>query len=166
MLFKLLLICSLTVLGCGSEKLTDDQIAEVLKIHNKLRKNEGASDMKVLRWNGALAEKADAWSEKCVFEHGNPDMPKSNFYIGQNLYASSQAPETVNYESVVRYWFSEKENYNLSTRTCAKDKICGHYTQVVWAKTTDLGCAHAVCQKLGNLYYTNGLFVVCNYAPG
>ena len=33
----------------------------------------------------------------------------------------------------------------------------GFYTQIIWAKTQQVGCAAALC--------TTGVYYVCNYAP-
>ncbi|XP_064611671.1 peptidase inhibitor 15-A-like [Liolophura sinensis] len=44
--------------------------------------------------------------------------------------------------------------------------VCGHYTQVVWAKSTKVGCGYAKCPTLkmpsGNTV-KNAIFVACNY---
>jgi pathogenesis-related protein 1 len=55
-------------------------------------------------------------------------------------------------------WGSEKKDYNRASNTCARGKMCGHYTQVVWRTTTDIGCARAVCSDQSQVW-------VCNYAP-
>lgn len=38
---------------------------------------------------------------------------------------------------------------------------CGHYTQVVWRKTSELGCGYATCKRDGFLVE----FWACNYSP-
>ncbi|EMS67474.1 Pathogenesis-related protein PRB1-3 [Triticum urartu] len=53
----------------------------------------------------------------------------------------------------------QKRNYHLNTNTCDAGKVCGHYTQVVWRKSTRIGCARVVCA--GN----RGVFITCNYNP-
>jgi len=80
-------------------------------------------------------------------------------YVGENIYASTGS--VTNMTSVVNAWDAEKKDYTLSTNKCKSGAVCGHYTQLVWANTTRLGCGRAKCE---NVKYTNN--VVCNYAPG
>ena len=58
-------------------------------------------------------------------------------------------------------WASEVANYTYASNTCAAGKVCGHYTQVVWRATTEVGCALADCPAL-QFKST----VVCDYGPG
>ena len=57
---------------------------------------------------------------------------------------------------MVGQWTAEKASYDHSTNTCSA-QTCGHYTQVVWAATTKLGCGMATC---GDTQVW-----VCNYDP-
>ena len=55
-------------------------------------------------------------------------------------------------------WDNEKPDYTLSTNTCAAGKVCGHYTQVVWANSLKVGCGYTSC--------ANGAKIIsCNYDP-
>lgn len=53
----------------------------------------------------------------------------------------------------------EKYNYTLATNACDPGAVCGHYTQVVWAKSLEVGCAVKYCSDK-NYYWQ------CNYGPG
>ncbi|GAT28463.1 SCP-like extracellular protein [Aspergillus luchuensis] len=42
----------------------------------------------------------------------------------------------------------------------------GHFSQIVWAATTHVGCATVTCDSLGNVDASEALpFTVCNYSP-
>lgn len=40
----------------------------------------------------------------------------------------------------------------------------GHFSQIVWASTTSVGCATGYCANLQGATYTN-YFTICNYYP-
>ena len=42
-------------------------------------------------------------------------------------------------------------------------EVIGHYSQIVWASNTKVGCGLANCSSLGFVY---GLFMVCRYQTG
>ena len=59
---------------------------------------------------------------------------------------------------VVDEWGAESADYSAMDRTCAWNRQCGHYTQIVWAATREVGCGTSVCPTLGQVW-------VCNYRP-
>ena len=63
-------------------------------------------------------------------------------------------------EQVVDYWGGEVQWYDYTTNSCnaPTGKYCGHYTQVVWASTTEVGCAMAVCPDSAQIW-------TCQYRP-
>ncbi|XP_050995664.1 GLIPR1-like protein 1 [Acomys russatus] len=139
-------------------------IREFVDHHNELRGkvNPTAADMNSLSWDKALAEVARTWAKRCLFSH-NPCTGKrygciSGYdYLGENIYLGgiNTVPRQVVYA-----WYNESKDYDFDNKTCSK--TCGHYTQVVWAKSLKVGCAVANCPHLlGN---SAGLFV-CNYSP-
>ncbi|KAL9652178.1 hypothetical protein ABK040_013947 [Willaertia magna] len=115
-----------------------------------------------MTWNAALANEAKKWADKCqgstLLNH-NPTRQLNGNYFGENIYASSAKITDVT--GAVKMWMSEKPNYDLKTGTCMQGKVCGHYTQVVWANSNQLGCAHYNCP---NLRFPYG--IVCDYLPG
>jgi len=59
---------------------------------------------------------------------------------------------------VVDDWGSEKNDYNYPSNSCAVGKMCGHYTQIVWKSTTEVGCGKALCPDNSQVW-------VCSYEP-
>ena len=55
--------------------------------------------------------------------------------------------------------YSQKVPLPSWTNSCSG--ICGHYTQVVWAASLELGCGLSSCPGLAY-----GSTIVCNYGPG
>jgi len=81
---------------------------------------------------------------------------------GENIYASAGSNTTP--ADVVDSWVSEAKDYDYAANSCAG--TCGHYTQVVWRKSTKLGCAVANCSKNSPFSgFTQWQFWVCNYDP-
>ena len=88
----------------------------------------------VQRWNSKLAELAQKWSDRCEFEHGQPQFNAQTVgydKLGQNLYVNTDLSKGM--RAGVQAWFDEKSDYTYESLTCAPGKACGHYTQV---------CAH------------------------
>ncbi|KGK40268.1 hypothetical protein JL09_g544 [Pichia kudriavzevii] len=55
----------------------------------------------------------------------------------------------------VRAWFNEIEYYNYNDPKF--DESTGHFTQLVWSRTTEVGCGYKYC---GEVY---GDYIICNY---
>ena len=54
-------------------------------------------------------------------------------------------------------WYSEVTSYDFATGQSTDGQAVGHFTQVIWASTTELGCGIARCGG-------QDIFV-CNYSP-
>lgn len=58
------------------------------------------------------------------------------------------------------------ERFNFTYASIKNDiNVVGHYTQMVWASTHEVGCGFAKCHRSGHtlpkIYYS----YVCNYCP-
>jgi pathogenesis-related protein 1 len=142
--------------------LTPDEQAGMLAAHNQWRKEAGVPDVK---WSSSLAATAQTWATKLQTQSCN--MTHSGISgLGENLYWASplmysdgkKELQPVSPAKVTESWGSEKQDYDYASNTCAKDKVCGHYTQVVWKTTTEVGCAKAICGDFSQVW-------VCNYTP-
>lgn len=79
----------------------------------------------------------------------------SSKYGANQFWASGQA---VTPRMVVDSWVGEKKYYNHTDNSCLPDHMCGVYTQVVWKKSLQLGCAQASCADSSSL-------TICSYDP-
>ena len=119
--------------------------------HNRVRAAKGLED---LWWSEALVDVSMEWlvhlrDSGCMMEH-NWDSP-----YGENLFWASYAS---NADEVVESWASEEEFYDYESNSCQDGEQCGHYTQIVWSSTTQVGCAVLECTDGSELW-------MCNYDP-
>ncbi|KAG4068561.1 hypothetical protein HA402_004902 [Bradysia odoriphaga] len=139
------------------------QLSEEQKLyvdeHNTYRSGAKppASNMKQMEWNTTLESLAKKWASRCKFEHGQPENT-INEWIGQNLYWTTDPNNII--VNAIRAFHSEGRDYNFKRNTCAPNKVCGHYTQVMWANSYKIGCA------LSPPGCGRGHILVCNYLPG
>lgn len=139
----------------------------LLNSHNAVRDAEKANLPK-LAWSEPLAQFAQTWannlkaSNSCAMRHRDgKERYLNNELTGENLYWSWSSVPYQDYmtkpENVVKSWASEKPDYSFAAKSCANGKACGHYTQIVWKTTTQVGCGRAQCgsQEVW----------VCNYLP-
>jgi pathogenesis-related protein 1 len=114
-----------------------------------------------LVWGRSAAEVARAYAAKCKFRHNS----KRGAY-GENLFAmSAHQAVAVVVPAAIRSWSSEGADYDLARNACKKSKICGHYTQMVWRDTRQVGCAIQHCDTGAPFGSGPWTLVVCNYDP-
>jgi pathogenesis-related protein 1 len=146
-----------------SAGLTRTQPEEIVRAHNAWRRRAGVLS---LRWAADLAAMAQSRaqylaSHGCVIEHGLlPEDVGENLYRAGPLRADGRTDELfiVSAIQVVDAWGAESADYSPARDSCAPNRQCGHYTQLVWPSTEDVGCGMSVCPTLGQVW-------VCNYRP-
>jgi hypothetical protein len=83
---------------------------------------------------------------------------------GENLAASADSiPGDEAW--LVQAWYDEVGSYNYSAPSI--NDGTGHFTQLVWAESTAVGCAAAWCAPLAgfDLAGGSGGLLVCRYTP-
>jgi len=136
--------------------LTPKEVEQLLQLHNKARAEVGAGP---LSWSKNLAVYAQKWAvhlalTTCGLEH-RPETGEWRQEHGENLFLGTA--DYYGAADAVGAWVSEKKYYKGGILTSSNWHASGHYTQVVWKDTKQVGCAKIACK--GNI------IVVCNYDP-
>ncbi|XP_015647983.1 pathogenesis-related protein PRMS [Oryza sativa Japonica Group] len=133
---------------------------DYLNPHNVAR---GNVEVPAVVWNDTVAAFAEEYAAD-LYAGGCHLQPSSTEDYGENLYFNSDQSSTA--ADAVASWVSptlDGDWYHHDTNTCTAPagESCGHYTQVVWYNSTDIGCATVVCETGDN----TGVVVACNYWP-
>ncbi|CAG2165172.1 unnamed protein product [Oppiella nova] len=81
---------------------------------------------------------------------------------GENLYWAGNSQDVMgNCQSAINSWYNEVSQYNYDTTGFSG--ATGHFTQLVWKSTTNVGCARCYGKEPGGQWYET--YVVCNYKP-
>lgn len=145
----------------------------ITKAHNELRQKYKSPPLK---YSVTLQKAAKHWAEKlqkdgCGMLHSHGKVGP----YGENLYWASPKKEAhakdakgawiwhnslqhITEQAVVQAWYDEVKWYDYETNSCEKGQMCGHFTQVIWNTTTELGCAAMACADRSQVW-------VCEYAP-
>ncbi len=144
LLFALILLTPLVSASPSS-------IREALLAHNQVRAKD---HQQPLKWSKDLENISQNWADKlassCRVYHHRGQLP-----FGENLFFSSNASSITR---AVNAWAAEKKNYNYKQNKCQPGKQCGHYTQIVWKGTTEVGCGTKQCANGSQIW-------VCSYFP-
>lgn len=151
-----------------------------------------------LVWSDELAEQAQTYANKCGHFHDKEEIDRLN--VGENLafYGHHPTNDALNSDARMAQWgekianrwptkehtyFNDDATYypnepnfylNNPDNTDFSMKIlwgAGHYTQFVWAETTEVGCGNVICSDLtkeSGAFYTkypgyNFFMSVCRY---
>lgn len=135
-----------------------DFAARLLAAHNHER---GRAGVEPLRWSGTLAQDAQGWADRLAVKgtlaHASQDERKSE---GENLWMGTAGYYSA--EDMIGGFVAERDKFKPGkfpavSRT-GKWEDVGHYSQLIWRDTKEVGCA--VARNRDND------FLVCRYWPG
>ena len=144
-------------------------LAGITLFHNEVRaavdtSGIAAGPLPPMQWDPDLAAYAAQWAAMCrdmdapsgLIDHNPSRTNVAGYaYIGENIFG---AGGTATARLAVDTWAGEKANFTYPN-TC--NGVCGHYTQIVWRTSVNLGCALQDCPSL-----TYRKAIVCDYGPG
>ncbi|XP_026769747.2 glioma pathogenesis-related protein 1b isoform X3 [Pangasianodon hypophthalmus] len=144
-------------------------IRRCVQAHNvhRSRAQPPAANMRSMSWDDSLARGARSWARHCRASH-NPVLKQEGKahpafrHVGENIWLG--APYSAfTVESAVNSWNKEGADYTLANNSCAR--LCGHYTQLMWATSYKVGCAVHVCSRgIENFSkHPESTIFVCNY---
>lgn len=166
-------------------KMTPEQQQAVVDKHNQLRALHNkthqpctAADMEAMVWDDTLAAEAQGWADGCVGDHA--DGAGSKF--GENIFV--QFPDTKysvkDLTGGVQGWYDEIVDtvWDIKDRKVTSKPLdqckersgdtcnVGHYFQVIWAKSSKIGCGVSSCSSgfmVSGSDYGSGVLMVCRY---
>ncbi len=126
--------------------------------HNKVRAEVGVGK---LTWSSTLSNYAQSWAnelaaKKCKIKHSEC-RDESGRVLGENIFWGSSS-EVYGTLDASTSWYEEKADYNGARIGETKGKKVGHYTQMVWSTTREVGAGVAYCPG-------GEIIVVANYHP-
>ena len=141
--------------------------------HNEVRAMlDTDPPLEPLTWSPEIAEFAQQWADmlatQCSIMHRDPNA------YGENIamYGSAPFPPDSTPQDAVMGWAAEVSCWSYGTidgsemcdASCIADLNstgCGHYTQLVWRNSREVGCGVSTCSGSG---YQWDIWV-CNYDP-
>ena len=124
--------------------LLPSKLQAILDAHNAYRAKHCVPS---LAWSAELAASAQQWATRCDFNHDDHSRFGENLFWGT---AGAYSPK-----SAVTSWYDEIAEHDFA-RPHFNEKT-GHFTQVVWRSSKQIGCGMALCR--GNQFW------VCRYWP-
>ncbi|XP_007891394.1 C-type lectin domain family 18 member A [Callorhinchus milii] len=140
----------------------------LLAQHNRLRTkvHPPAANMQKMDWSEKLARLAQERAATCPGELlVHPvRVPEEEEEMADEVSCNHHVSPTgrMSFSDVIELWFREGPNYNHHTGLCKNNATCHHYTQLVWATSSKLGCGRHTCLQNGE---TMDIFI-CAYSPG
>uniref|UniRef100_A0A5K3F1B9 SCP domain-containing protein n=3 Tax=Mesocestoides TaxID=53467 RepID=A0A5K3F1B9_MESCO len=155
-----ILVALLSVLWLGSVQcLTTDERDAALQYLTQLRENvqPPASNMMLLNYSVELEQIAERYLSRCPDNH--PDPLVDTEFNGTTMTIKSYSPYK---PSVLEYL----QDYQSSLRFCDSQHrhfaFCQSHRKMVWAQSTEVGCAIHFCGPARHSNYLIG----CLYKPG
>jgi hypothetical protein len=125
------------------DRPTQAMAAEILEAHNQYRRQVAVPD---LVWSEELAQDAQRWSDQLAAMGGQQlEHSQDRNDQGENLWMGTSGYYSPT--DMVKGWGAEIQYFRMGNfpdvSTTGNWTDVGHYTQMVWRNTTEVGCAKA-----------------------
>merc|ERR1712038_608170 len=130
------------------DKFRQDSLAA----HNAYRAKHGVAALKLSSELNALAQE---WADHLIAENAFEHRPNNN--NGENIYMPSGRAAQEQAQGAVDSWYSEIKDYTFGKEPSRGGPVTGHFTQVVWKGSTEVG--------VGVAQEGSKVVVVANYSP-
>lgn len=128
----------------------------LLAEHNAERVRAGSGP---LVWSDRLARDAALWAKTLARTNSFEHAPEGKEAQGENLWMGTQGAYSL--QEMVQLWVDEKSLYQpRKFPDVSKNGVwtdVGHYTQLIWSNTKEVGCALSSNAESD--------FLVCRYTP-
>ncbi|MDD5360151.1 MAG: CAP domain-containing protein [Sulfurovaceae bacterium] len=160
---RLIFLLIFILFNIHSYALSVQEQVEILTAHNKVRNKLNLPNLK---WSKSLEYKATNWVNtlsvkyECKMFHSHmPNLGENLYWAGPLSYSNGKKEiQPIRPFDVVSAWSSEEPYYDYNANRCISGKVCGHYTQLIWKDTTEVGCAKVICYDKSQIWS-------CNYNP-
>uniref|UniRef100_A0A5K3EZ44 SCP domain-containing protein n=1 Tax=Mesocestoides corti TaxID=53468 RepID=A0A5K3EZ44_MESCO len=154
------LISLLSVLWLGSVQcLTTDERDAALQYLTQLRENvqPPASNMMLLNYSVELEQMAERYLSRCLGKYPDPSVDTE--FNGTAMMIKTYSPHK---PTVLQYLQDVQSNAYLCDSQHLQFAFCQSYRKMLWAQSTEVGCAIHFCGLSGQSNYLVG----CLYKPG
>jgi len=148
-------------LDVNEESVRDFIVGEI----NRIRKEAGAANMVKLSWDNDTQALAQQWADNCRFGHPagsekSQYLNTTSFSLGQNI---AMGTGHMTWKKAIEMWHSEAKQFTFG-EVPKNSAVVGHYTALVWASTSIVGCGYKLCPA-GKMTAQASNYFVCNFGP-
>ncbi|KAF0931138.1 hypothetical protein E2562_002495 [Oryza meyeriana var. granulata] len=106
-----------------------------------------------LKWSSDLAEQMTRWADQYRGDCASAAAAAGGVNVFRGYGGEAWQPS-----DAVAAWAEEAQHYNYGANACSAGEECGHYKQMMWRDSTQVGCASVTCASGETL-------MACQYEP-
>jgi pathogenesis-related protein 1 len=139
-LFAFPLVAQQPAMTSTGSRVNVSDAQQALAFHNAKRHDVGAPP---LTWSTDLAALAQKWADHLAAEQACDLVHTTGNHYGENLFGGSGRAFTA--VDASQDWYGEISAFHYGPLSENNWYASGHYTQMVWRNTTQMGMGRATC---------------------